>query len=165
MRRLLLVLTSASVVAAALAATALPASGGPATVATRTTKLGRVLVNANGRTLYLFEKDKNRKSSCSGACAQAWPPLITHGSPKATSAAQASKLGSTKRADGRMQVTYAGHPLYTFAADKKAGDTKGEEVDAFGAEWYALSASGHKVEKHEEQTPPTTTTAPSPSPY
>jgi predicted lipoprotein with Yx(FWY)xxD motif len=165
MRRVLLVLAAAGATAAVLAATALPASSGPATLTTRTTKLGRVLVNANGRTLYLFEKDKNRKSSCSGACAQAWPPLITSGAPKAGSGAQTSKLGSTKRADGRMQVTYAGHPLYTFAADKKAGDTKGEELDAFGAEWYALSAGGHKVEKHEEQTPPTTTTSPSPSPY
>ena len=163
MRRLVLVLAGAA--AAVLAATALPASSGAATVTTRTTTLGRILVNANGRTIYLFEKDKNGRSSCSGACAQAWPPLITRGAPKAGSGAQASKLGSTERADGRMQVTYAGHPLYTFTSDAKAGDTKGEELDAFGAEWYALSAGGHKVERPEAQTPPTTTTSPSPSPY
>jgi predicted lipoprotein with Yx(FWY)xxD motif len=148
MRRLALVLGAAALAAAIFAATALPAATGPATVKTRSTKLGRIIVNNSGRTLYLFEKDKNHKSACSGACAKAWPPLLTKGKPKAASGAQSSKLGTTKRSDGSTQVTYGGHPVYTFIMDKKAGDTKGEGLDAFGAEWYAVSPSGKKVEKH-----------------
>jgi predicted lipoprotein with Yx(FWY)xxD motif len=147
MRRIALVLGMVALGVAVLAATALPSTAGPATVKVRSTKLGRVLVAANGHTLYLFAKDKNGKSSCAGVCAAEWPPLTTHGRPKAAAGAKASKLGTTRRADGRLQVTYAGHPVYTFAQDARAGSTSGEGVNAFGARWYALSASGRKVLK------------------
>jgi predicted lipoprotein with Yx(FWY)xxD motif len=111
--------------------------------------LGRVLVDGRGRTLYLFEKDKHGKSACSGQCAGFWPPLITSGKPLATRGAKTSLLGTTRRPDGRLQDTYNHHPLYTFVKDTSKGQTNGEELDVFGAEWYALSAAGTKVEKNK----------------
>ncbi len=115
-------------------------------VSTASTSLGKILVDSRGHTLYLFEKDKHGKSSCTGACASFWPPLIAAAKPRAAGSAKASLLGTTKRADGRMQVTYNHHPVYTFAQDTKKGQTRGEGVDAFGAEWYAISPAGAKVE-------------------
>jgi predicted lipoprotein with Yx(FWY)xxD motif len=133
---------------AGVAAIATSAVSTPATVKTRSTSLGTILVDAKGRTLYLFLKDKNAKSACTGACATAWPPLLTKGKPKAAGSASASKLGTTKRADGTTQVTYNRHPLYTFIVDKsKPGSTKGEGSKAFGAEWYVLGARGNRIEK------------------
>jgi predicted lipoprotein with Yx(FWY)xxD motif len=138
-------LAAAALLAAGTGALAAPSSG--ARVATATTSLGKILVDARGHSLYLFEKDKNGKSACAGACAANWPPLITSGKPVAGGGVKASLLGTTKRADGRMQVTYNHHPLYTFVMDTKKGQTKGQNVDAFGAEWYVLSPAGTKVEK------------------
>lgn len=109
-------------------------------------KLGRIIVNSKGFTLYDFHKDKGTTSACYGACAQVWPPLTTEGSPKAGEGAMASKLGTTKRKDGTTQVTYAGHPLYTYEADTKPGDTTGNDIDSFGAQWYALQPSGADAE-------------------
>jgi predicted lipoprotein with Yx(FWY)xxD motif len=147
MRRIALILGVAVLALAITATTALPAASGPATVKTRTTKLGKVLVGGNGKTLYLFEKDKGTKSSCSGACAKAWPPLLTKGKPKAGTGVKASKLGTTKRSDGTTQVTYNGHPVYGFKNDAKAGDTNGQGLTAFGAEWYVLSPAGKEIKK------------------
>ena len=130
---------------------AAPAKG--AVVSTANTSLGRIIVNSNGRTLYLFEKDRNGKSACSGQCAVCWPPLITSGKPGATGGASASLIGTTRRADGRLQVTYNHHPLYTFVKDKKAGQTNGEGVNAFGAGWDALSPAGAKIEKPSAPSP------------
>jgi predicted lipoprotein with Yx(FWY)xxD motif len=115
-------------------------------VKTRTTSLGRIVVNAGGRTLYLFEKDKHGKSACSGACAKAWPPLMTKGKPRAAGGAQAKLLGTTKRSNG-TQVTDAGHPVYTFFMDSKAGQTNGEGSTAFGAAWYVVAPNGKKIDK------------------
>jgi predicted lipoprotein with Yx(FWY)xxD motif len=117
------------------------------TVSLASTSLGKILVGPNGRTLYLFEKDKGGKSACSGSCAAAWPPLTTSGKPSPGSGVDATKLSVTARSDGKTQVVYAGHPLYFYAADSKAGDTNGQGLDQFGAEWYVLSAGGNKVEK------------------
>ena len=150
-RRSILIL-AAVVAAVAVVTVAVTASGASkgTTVKTRSTELGTVLVNNKTVTLYLFEKDKHGKSACSGACAQNWPPLITKGKPRAAGKAIASKLGTTKRSDGRKQVTYNGHPLYTFLLDKgKPGSTKGEGVDAFGAEWYVVGTNGRKIEDDE----------------
>jgi predicted lipoprotein with Yx(FWY)xxD motif len=119
-----------------------------AVVSTAKTSLGRILVDSRGRTLYLFAKDRNGKSACAGKCATFWPPLITRGKPSAQGGAKASLVGTTKRADGRLQVTYNHHPVYTFLKDKKQGQTNGEEVNAFGAAWYAMSPAGTKVVKH-----------------
>ena len=127
-----------------------PASGGsatrPATVASARTGLGRIIVNGPGRTLYLFEKDRRGHSACSGACASYWPPLLTHGKPVAAGGAKQSLLGTIRRANGSRQVTYAGHPLYTFVLDTKRGQTKGEGSQDSGAGWDALSPAGKKIE-------------------
>jgi predicted lipoprotein with Yx(FWY)xxD motif len=109
--------------------------------------LGKILVNGHGQTLYLFEKDKHGKSACYGPCAKFWPPALTTGKPHAGSGVKASLLGTTKRRDGKTQVTYNGHPLYAFLEDKKAGQAKGEGTKFFGAEWYVMNAKGKKVDK------------------
>jgi predicted lipoprotein with Yx(FWY)xxD motif len=117
-------------------------------VSTASSKLGRILVNSRGHTLYLFAKDRNGRSSCSGKCAGFWPALIASGKPRAAAGAKASLLGTTRRADGRRQVTYKRHPLYTFVKDTRKGQTNGEELNAFGAEWYAVSPAGNKIVKN-----------------
>ena len=125
-----------------------PAGGvsGAASVALGDTKLGNVLVDGEGLTLYLFEADKGTASACDGACARAWPPLTTNGRPIAGSGVSASKLGTAERSDGTTAVTYNGHPLYRFAGDSAPGQTAGQGSDGFGAEWYVLSASGSPIE-------------------
>jgi predicted lipoprotein with Yx(FWY)xxD motif len=141
--------TVAALAAASLALLAPATHAAPAkraVVSTANTSLGRIIV-ANGRTLYLFEKDRNGKSACSGQCAAFWPPLITSGKPSVTGGARASLIGTTRRADGRLQVTYNHHPLYTFVKDKKPGQTNGEGLSAFGAGWDAMSPAGTKIEK------------------
>lgn len=120
-------------------------SSGNGSVALASTKLGKVLVDGNGRTLYLFEADKGTMSKCDGACASAWPPLTTSGKPTAGSGVVAAKLGTAKRADGTTGVTYDGHPLYTYAGDGSPGQTAGEGLTDYGAPWYALSAAGKTV--------------------
>lgn len=104
-----------------------------------------ILVDSKGFTLYDFHKDKGTQSACYGPCAKGWPPLTTSGSPQAMNGAEASKLGTTKRSDGTLQVTYAGHPLYTFVEDTKPGEAKGNDVSAFGAQWYALKSNGEEA--------------------
>jgi predicted lipoprotein with Yx(FWY)xxD motif len=122
-------------------------------VSTASTSLGRIVVNSGGRTLYVFSKDKNDKSACAGMCAKFWPPLIAAGKPRASAGARASLLGTTKRADGRMQVTYNRRPLYTFVKDTKKGQTHGEGLTAFGAQWNAVSPAGSKVERQAKAKP------------
>jgi predicted lipoprotein with Yx(FWY)xxD motif len=129
--------------AAATTASAAPAQAG--TVATRHTSLGDVLVNAQGRTLYLFEKDQGMTSACSGACASIWPPL-TATKAVAGSGLSAAKLSVAKQPGGASDVTYAGHPLYTYVGDTKPGDVKGQGLNQFGAAWYVLSPSGKKID-------------------
>src|SRR5216117_3335976 len=135
------------VAAGALAATAADASANKSSsVSLRTTPVGKVLVGANGRTLYLFTADKGKKSVCYGQCATYWPPLIAR-KPTVGAGLHASMLGTTKRKDGKLQVTYNGHPLYFFAEDKKAGDIKGQGYVHFGGSWWTVSAAGTKVTK------------------
>jgi predicted lipoprotein with Yx(FWY)xxD motif len=129
-------------------ATTSAASG--ATVAVQSSKLGKILVDDQGRTLYLFEKDKGPKSTCAGACASAWPPLATNGAPKAGSGVTAADLTASQRDDGSSQVVYHGHPLYRYAGDSKAGNTNGEGLNQFGAEWYVLGPSGNKTEAKKD---------------
>ena len=135
-----------------------------ATLSLRKTSLGMILVAPNGHTLYLFGKDRGDKSACSGSCAQFWPPLLTRSKPTAGAGVKASLLGTTKRSNGSLQVTYNRHPLYGFVLDKRAGQTNGEGLSKFGAKWYALSAKGTEIIKAAM----TTTTSPYPtttSPY
>lgn len=135
--------------ATAASASAKPAttpSGKAATVGVDANNtLGRILVDSRGRTLYLFEADSGMSSACTGACVGDWMPLRANGKPVAGSGITASKLGTIARSDGKPQVTYAGHPLYRFSGDQRAGDVNGEGVDEFGAPWYALSPGGMRV--------------------
>jgi len=107
--------------------------------------LGTVLVDSEGLTLYDFHKDKGSKSACYGACASAWPPLLTEGNPQAQGPADRSMLGTTKRTDGTEQVTYNGWPLYTYAGDQKPGEANGNDISQFGAQWYALQPNGQEA--------------------
>jgi len=123
-------------------------SGGSAGIvsAGKAGDLGTVLVDSEGHTLYDFHKDKGSKSACYGACAGAWPPLLTEGKPQAQGGAQAGMLGTTKRSDGTVQVTYNGWPLYTYVGDQKPGEANGNDISQFGAQWYALLPNGEEPE-------------------
>ena len=132
---------AALIVTAGLAAASTSATG----VGVTQSKFGRVLVDGHGHSLYLFERDRGGKSSCYGGCAGEWPPLIASGKPQAKSGVKAAWLGRTKRRDGRWQVTYRKHPLYTFAGDTGRGQTNGEGLDDFGGWWYLVSPAGAKV--------------------
>jgi predicted lipoprotein with Yx(FWY)xxD motif len=117
------------------------------TVAVAKSRFGRILVDSKGITLYDFVKDKGGASSCYGACAALWPPLITKGKPHAGSGVRASLLGTTKRKDGKLEVTYKGHPLYYFVTDKKPGQTTGQGVNQFGGPWWVLSPAGKEIHR------------------
>ncbi len=117
-----------------------------ASVSVANSPLGQLLVDGSGRTVYLFEGDTGSTSTCNDSCAQAWPPVLTAGAPTAGSGASAADLGTTRRADGTTEVTYHGHPLYTYVADTKAGDTNGQDLNQFGAKWYVLSPTGDKID-------------------
>ncbi|HYZ28816.1 MAG TPA: hypothetical protein VE570_07155 [Thermoleophilaceae bacterium] len=152
MRKFVVLAAVAAIVVGAIAA--LPASAHHARASATTAKLGirngklgRFIVNGRGLTLYLFEKDKNGKSACYGACAQVWAPLITSGKPSAGAGVVASRIGTTRRRDGKLQVTYGGHPLYRYDDDHKPGQTEGQGSKLFGAEWYVVAASGKKIDE------------------
>ena len=118
---------------------------GPVTVTARNGAMGMYLTDGEGRSLYLFEADTSGTSTCTGACATQWPPLLTTGAPQAGSGATADMLGTAARADGTMQVTYNKHPLYLFSGDKAAGDTNGQGVNAFGALWWLVNPAGSAI--------------------
>ena len=109
-------------------------------------RLGQILVDSKGRTVYLFLADSGTSSSCnSAACVQYWPPVLTTSAPLAGPGANSALLGTTVRQDGTIQVTYAGHPLYYFLTDKKPGDVTGQGINGFGALWYVVSPAGNQV--------------------
>lgn len=124
-----------------------PAENGatPAVTVANRGNLGNILVDSQGRTLYLFQSDTKTASTCNGSCATAWPPLTASGTTSVGGGANQSLVGSITRSDGKQQVTYNGHPLYTFLNDSKAGDTNGQGVNAFGALWYVVSPSGNAI--------------------
>jgi predicted lipoprotein with Yx(FWY)xxD motif len=122
------------------------AAGTAATVDLHDSKLGQIIVDAQGRTLYLFEADKGGKSNCDGPCAAAWPPYLSNGAPQAAMGASGGLVGTTKRVDGTTQVTYGGNPLYYFVGDKAAGDLTGQDIDQFGAKWYVVGKDGKKID-------------------
>ena len=133
-----------AIIAAVVAPVATSATGG-ATVKLAKSKIGSILVDSRGITLYDFPPDKMATSTCYGACAALWPPLLTKGKPHAGPGVKAALLGTTKRKDGKVEVTYNGHPLYYFVSDRKAGQTTGEGVNQFGAPWWVLSAAGKEI--------------------
>jgi predicted lipoprotein with Yx(FWY)xxD motif len=136
---------SAGPYGSAAAASARSATGA-SKVGVASSRLGRIVVDGKGRTLYLFEKDRNRRSACYGECATFWPPLLTHGKPVARPGVKRSLLGTTRRANGSKQVTYGGHSLYRFSLDTKPSQTKGEGLNDFGAGWDVVSPAGKKIE-------------------
>jgi predicted lipoprotein with Yx(FWY)xxD motif len=154
MKRLIPLVVLAGIVALVVALTsggsksqnARAQSAADSAVRVRTTSLGKVLVDAKGRTLYLFEADKPNKSNCSGACLTIWPPLTSAAKPNATGGALAAKIGTISASGGKRLVTYNGHPLYYYVGDQKPGDTKGQGLNQFGAKWYVLAPSGNKID-------------------
>jgi predicted lipoprotein with Yx(FWY)xxD motif len=112
-------------------------------------RLGKILTDGNGRTLYDFPIDKGTMSVCYGACASLWPPYTTSATPVAGQGVSQALIGTSKRKDGSTEVTYAGHPLYYYAPDRKQGQITGQALDQFGAPWYALAPSGREI-----HTPP-----------
>jgi predicted lipoprotein with Yx(FWY)xxD motif len=107
----------------------------------RSSHYGQTISDPDHRVLYQFAADHTSKSTCYGACAKAWPPLLTKGSPKVTVGLKQSLLGTTRRKDGSMQVTYAGHPLYYFSGDKGTKITC-QHVNLHGGFWYVVKPSG-----------------------
>jgi predicted lipoprotein with Yx(FWY)xxD motif len=118
-----------------------PAAEGIAVRVART-RLGRILVDARGHTLYLFRKDGHRKSACGASCARVWPPVIVSGRPRSGTGILRRKLRTTRRADGRLQLVYNGHPLYALTADTRPGQIRGQ---GFLGAWYVVSPAGHQV--------------------
>jgi predicted lipoprotein with Yx(FWY)xxD motif len=119
-----------------------PAAAGTKVAVANNGKLGQILVDDKGMTLYLFVKDTGTSSTCYDQCAQFWPPLLTTGAPQAGTGANQSLLGTTTRTDGKVEVTYAGHPLYYFLKDKAPGDITGQGVNGFGDLWWVLTPTG-----------------------
>ena len=140
----------------------LAASSSAGTVTLHKTSVGKVLATRAGMSLYLFRADKRGKSACYGKCATFWPPLLKKGKITAGTGIKAKLLGTTKRKNGTLQVTYAGHPLYRFKLDKKVGQVAGQGQDFFGGKWYVLSSAGTAVTRAPTGTTTsnTTTTAP-----
>jgi predicted lipoprotein with Yx(FWY)xxD motif len=146
-------ISAAAALVAAIAVAAIGAGGSNASASAsrtsvdlRSTKLGKTLVDQRGRTLYLFEADRPNVSNCRGACLTYWP-AFTSKTPRAGHGVSAARLGTIAGPGGKRQLTYGKHPLYFFIGDKKPGDTNGEGLNQFGAKWYALSASGRKIDR------------------
>jgi predicted lipoprotein with Yx(FWY)xxD motif len=131
-------------------------SGGSSKIAgAEVAGLGTVLVDSSGMTVYMFTPDEGTKSVCYGGCEAAWPPVVASGKPTAGEGAMSAALGTTKRKDGTLQVTYEGHPLYTYADDKAPGEANGNEVEGT---WFALNESGAPVKGTASDNTGTTTT-------
>ena len=135
------------------------ATGSRATLSLRQTKLGSILVSAQGRTLYLFAGDRGGNSTCNATCAKFWPPLLTRSTPTAGPGLNPRLVGTKRRANGSVQVTYNRHPLYSFALDKAPGQTNGQGRSGFGARWFVVSARGAAVSGTTATTTTATTTA------
>lgn len=139
--------TTSSAAAATAGSSATTSGAGGVVITAKHSKLGTILAAGPKKlTVYLFEGDKGQGSSCTGACAQVWPPVTTGGAPTTSGSAMAGELGTIARTDGTTQVTYKGHPLYFYARDKDDGDAYGEGINGFGASWYVIEPSGAKVD-------------------
>jgi predicted lipoprotein with Yx(FWY)xxD motif len=149
--KLVTALAASAVIASLAAALALAGETqtqkGRAKVVVARSALGRILVDSKGITLYDFVQDKGTTSTCYGACAALWPPLLTSGKPIAGPGVRAALLGTTKRKDGKLEVTYGGHPLYYFVTDRKPGQTTGQGINQFGAPWWVISPAGKEIHR------------------
>jgi predicted lipoprotein with Yx(FWY)xxD motif len=133
-----------------------PHAAGGSAIAIRSTSLGQTLVDANGRTLYLFKGDRPNVSTLSAAGTAVWPRFVSAGHVKAEGGARAALIGTTSSPSGVRQVTYAGHPLYYYVGDSSPGSTRGQGLNQFGALWYVLGSSGNAI----THAPSTSTAAP-----
>jgi predicted lipoprotein with Yx(FWY)xxD motif len=127
-----------------------------ATVSVRQTALGRILVGAGGRTLYLFLADKPNVSKLSRAGFTVWPALSAPGTPRASGGASPSKLRTIASLGARRQVTYGGHPLYYFVGDRRSGSTAGQGLFELGAKWYVVSPGGRAITSRAATPAPAT---------
>lgn len=107
----------------------------------RKSEFGKVIFDSNGNVVYTFGRDKTTTSTCYGVCAAAWPPVLTKGAARVGSGLNASLLGTTKRKDGSLQVTYNHHPLYFYSADKR-GKIMCQHAVMHGGIWLVLKANG-----------------------
>ena len=135
---MVLALASPSASFAGPASSALP----PSTLTSGSSSYGRILFDGRGFALYAFTRDPRVQSVCAGACAKAWPPFIVTRPPRAAAGVRAKLLGTTKRADGRLQVTYAGRPLYYYVGDRKRGQVLCQNVREFGGVWLVMRSTG-----------------------
>ena len=115
------------------------------TLRARDSRFGRVLFDRRGFALYIFTRDPRGRSVCTGPCAKAWPPLIVHRRPTAGRGVRRGLLGTTRRRDGRRQVTYAGRPLYFYIGDTRPGQISCQNVVEFGGTWLVQSPGGAPV--------------------
>ena len=109
------------------------------------TRYGRIVVDGKGRALYLFTRERSKRSRCYGDCATAWPPFLASGGARAGKGAKADLLGTTKRRNGKTQVTYNGHPLYYYVSDNEPGEVLCQDVEEFGGIWYVVSPRGRAI--------------------
>ncbi len=126
---------------AAGVASAPAASGAAARLSVRSTEYGKTLFGPSGKVVYVFGADRGSTSRCYGVCAKAWPPLLTSARPSAGSGVRARVLGMTKRKDGKLQVTYNGHPLYYYEADK-VGKVMCQHANMHGGLWLIIKPNG-----------------------
>jgi predicted lipoprotein with Yx(FWY)xxD motif len=162
------VLLAAAAFAAVATLVAVHAASGASTTANlkvESTALGKILADPRGHSLYMFAADKGKTSVCYGTCAAFWPPLLSKSAHPVGTGLKASLLGTTKRKGGTLQITYAGHPLYLFVKDTKAGQTNGQGLNEVGGLWWVLSPSGAVIHKKAGAAPAkssggTTTTTP-----
>jgi len=140
-------LAIAIVVAAALSGVAAGSdmAATRATVVAKKSSFGRILFDGRGFVLYGFTRDRRRKSRCAGACAKAWPPYIVKARPRAGGGVTGARLGTIRRADGRLQVTYFGRPLYYYVGDRKPGQILCQNVTEFGGVWRVVRPTGRLV--------------------
>lgn len=144
-----------------------PAGGGTAatTVLAHTGSMGSFLTDSAGKSLYMFASDTASKSTCSGICVHYWAPLTARGPVHSSGTVTMSKLTTITRSDGTKQVVYAGHPLYYYSGDTAAGDTNGQGLDDFGAQWWLLAPSGSPITGSGSSAPSGTSSSSSPSSY
>jgi predicted lipoprotein with Yx(FWY)xxD motif len=116
-----------------------------ASIKVMSSRYGKLIFDGGGRALYLFTRERTSRSRCYGDCATAWPPFLTNGRPRAGKGARSKLLGTTRRRDGKTQVTYRGHPLYYYQGDRKPGQILCQDVDEFGGTWLVVSPTGRAV--------------------
>jgi predicted lipoprotein with Yx(FWY)xxD motif len=134
-----------------------------AAVSASQTSLGKTLVDANGRALYLFQGDKPNVSTLSAAGRAVWPPFTSVTTPHALGGTSAAQISTIKGPNGSSQIAYNGHPLYYYVGDHNPGQTAGQALKEFGALWYVLAPSGAAITSAPSSSTPTAPSSSGPS--